>query len=75
MLIFFFVAFPPKQLRGFEKVFLQPGESKCVTFPLTRRDLSYWDVTIQNWVIPRPGIGVNVGSSSRKIKAQGYIYY
>ena len=67
------IPFPPKTLRGFEKVFLQPGQSKEVTFDLTRRDLSYWDVVRQNWVIPTPGIGVNVGASSRKIKAQGYI--
>jgi len=67
------IPFPPKTLRGFEKVFLRPGQSKKVTFELTRRDMSYWDVVRQNWVIPTPGIGINVGTSSRKIKAKGYI--
>lgn len=67
------IAFPPKTLRGFEKVFLRPGECKEVTFQLTRRDLSYWDVVRQNWVIPGPGVGVNVGTSSRQIKAQEFI--
>ena len=44
--------FPVKVLRGFEKVFLKQGETKRVEFSLTRRDLSYWDVTRQNWVMP-----------------------
>jgi beta-glucosidase len=35
---------PPKVLRGFEKIRLDPGQSKDVTFELTRRDISYWDV-------------------------------
>ncbi|THH04054.1 hypothetical protein EW145_g5804, partial [Phellinidium pouzarii] len=34
--------FPPKVLRGFEKIELEPGESKKVKIALTRRDLSYW---------------------------------
>ncbi|CAK4030678.1 glycoside hydrolase family 3 [Lecanosticta acicola] len=34
---------PLRVLRGFDKVSLQPGESKTVTFELTRRDISYWD--------------------------------
>ncbi|OLT33625.1 glycosyl hydrolase [Actinomadura sp. CNU-125] len=35
---------PPKQLKGFTKVTLEPGQSKTVTFPLSARDLSYWNV-------------------------------
>ncbi|KAK8087621.1 beta-glucosidase [Apiospora hydei] len=42
---------PPRQLRGFEKVPLRPGEEGVVTFELTRRDLSVWDVTRQAWVV------------------------
>ena len=59
---------PKNVLRGFEKIFLQPGESQTVEFPLTRRDLSYWDVNVQEWVIASEAIGVNVGFSSRDIK-------
>lgn len=68
------IDFPLHQLRGFEKVFLQPGETKEVTFELTRRDLSYWDVYKQNWALPSPGIGINVGRSSRKFEARGFVY-
>ncbi|KAF8534505.1 glycoside hydrolase family 3 protein [Trichophaea hybrida] len=68
------IPFPKRQLRGFQKVYLQPGESKEVKFELTRRDLSYWSVTRQNWVIPPPGFGFGVGASSRKIFSRAHIY-
>jgi beta-glucosidase-like glycosyl hydrolase len=42
---------PPKQLRGFEKVSVQPGQSTVVNFDLLRRDLSVWDTESQNWLI------------------------
>lgn len=59
---------PPKQLRGFEKVFLDAGASAIVTFELMRRDLSYWDTVMQDWVIPAGELGLSVGFSSRDIK-------
>ncbi|KAJ5231784.1 CAZyme family GH3 [Penicillium citrinum] len=62
---------PPRQLRGFEKVNLQPGKSELVTFELSRRDLSYWDSTMQKWVVPAGTFRVYVGASSRDIRQQG----
>jgi beta-glucosidase len=62
---------PPKQLRGFEKVFLEVGASSIVTFDLMRRDLSYWDIVAQDWVIPAGEIGLSVGFSSRDISFTG----
>ncbi|QQK47671.1 putative beta-glucosidase L [Penicillium digitatum] len=62
---------PPKQLRGFQKLNLQPGEPGTATFELTRRDLSYWDVPIQKWVVPSGIFTVYVGSSSRDIRENG----
>ncbi|KAF3352559.1 Cytosolic Fe-S cluster assembly factor NBP35 [Verticillium dahliae VDG1] len=66
-------ATPPKQLRGFAKLKLAAGESGTVTFPLRRKDLSYWDVTSQNWIVPQGTIGVKVGASSRDIRLEGEI--
>jgi beta-glucosidase len=60
-------------LRGFEKVSLQPGQSTVVNFDLTRRDLSYWSVFQQEWVIAGGEIGVSVGLSSRDFKASSSI--
>ncbi|KAG7138834.1 Beta-glucosidase cel3A like protein [Verticillium longisporum] len=66
-------ATPSKQLRGFAKLKLAAGESGTVTFPLRRKDLSYWDVTSQNWIVPQGTIGVKVGASSRDIRLEGEI--
>jgi hypothetical protein len=66
------VDYPVKVLRGFEKVFLEPGESKSVHFNLTRRDLSYWDTLQQNWVMPVRKITITVGASSRDLKLTGW---
>ncbi|KAF4213854.1 hypothetical protein CNMCM5878_009916 [Aspergillus fumigatiaffinis] len=64
-------ATPPKQLRGFQKMMLQPGKMGRATFELTRRDLSYWDVQQQKWVVPSGTFKVYVGSSSRDIREEG----
>jgi len=60
---------PLQVLRGFEKVHLEPGETKKVFFSLKRRDLSYWDIVVQDWVVPKGDIKLSVGFSSRDIKA------
>ncbi|KAH0847529.1 hypothetical protein AYO21_01437 [Fonsecaea monophora] len=59
---------PSSVLRGFDKIWLEPGESQTTSFPLTRRDLSYWDVKQQEWVISRGSFVVNVGFSSRDLR-------
>lgn len=58
---------PAKQLRGFEKQVTQPGSTQSVTFNLTRRDLSTWDVVNQNWLLQKGAYDIYVGSSSRDL--------
>lgn len=58
---------PVRVLRGFEKIYLEPGARQTVSFPLTRRDVSSWDVESQNWRIPEGNISVHVGFSSRDL--------
>lgn len=68
------VDFPVKVLRGFEKIDIEGGGNKRkeVSFELTRRDLSYWDVRRQNWVLPTKGeFTVRVGFSSRDLPLEG----
>ncbi|KAL2812747.1 glycoside hydrolase superfamily [Aspergillus granulosus] len=62
---------PPKQLRGFSKINLMPGESGQAVFELRRRDVSYWDVASQKWVVPTGTFQIYVGSSSRDIRLTG----
>ena len=64
------VDFPVRVLRGFEKVELEVEESRVVEVQLTRKDLSYWSVWRQNWVMPEGTFTVSVGRSSRDLKAQ-----
>ncbi|KAH8689240.1 putative beta-glucosidase G [Phaeosphaeriaceae sp. PMI808] len=59
-----------RALRGFEKVFLKPNEERTVEFLLKRRDLSYWDVVSQRWLIPTGQFEVQMGFSSRDFKAK-----
>lgn len=62
---------PVKALRGFDKIMLDCGESKTVTFDLARRDISHWDVVTQQWTIGSGAVQVMAGFSSRDIKATG----
>ncbi|KAL6791721.1 glycoside hydrolase family 3 protein [Trichoderma sp. SZMC 28012] len=62
---------PAKQLRGFEKPFLQPNETQSVTFHLTRRDLSVWSVERQKWQLQKGNYKFYVGSSSRRLPLNG----
>ena len=55
---------PPRQLKGFQKVTLKPGQSTTVHFTLTGQDLSYWDDAANGWVLPDGTFGVYVGDSS-----------
>jgi beta-glucosidase len=64
---------PPKQLRGFHKIFLSPKISEVVHFELTKRDLSVWDVVSQSWVIQEGEYKIFVGASSRDIRLKGVV--
>jgi beta-glucosidase len=62
---------PPKELKGFAKVELQPGESREVTFTLDPRALSFYDPLRKAWVAEPGEFLVLVGASSRDIRLQG----
>ncbi len=61
---------PPKQLKGFQKVFLQPGQTQTVSFSLTPQEYSYWDVNAHNWLVQNGTYQVMLGDSSRNILQQ-----
>lgn len=64
---------PVRQLRGFEKPFLNASQSATVSFGLTRRDLSVWDVVAQNWKLQSGTYTISVGSSSRDLPLVGTV--
>jgi beta-glucosidase len=65
------VARPPKELKGFAKIALAPGETSTVTLTLDRASLAYWDDVQHAWVAEAGAFEVLVGSSSRNIRARG----
>lgn len=54
---------PVKELKGFAKVFLNPGETQAVNITLNRRDLSFWDTKTNNWLAEEGEFKVLLGSS------------
>ncbi len=59
---------PTHELKGFERVELQPGESKTVHFSLDRSAFSYWSPERKDWVVDPGAFEVQVGASSRDIR-------
>ena len=62
---------PAKELKGFAKVMLQPGETRHVTIPLDTRSLAYWDVAGKQWKADAGKFQVLVGTSSADIVLKG----
>jgi beta-glucosidase len=60
---------PEKELKGFAKVQLEPGERKTVTLTLARDALAYYDDLAHEWVAEAGAFEVLVGASSRDIRA------
>jgi beta-glucosidase len=64
------LARPAKELKGFAKVSLAPGETTTVTLTLDRQALAFWDDAQQAWLAEAGQFEVLVGSSSEDIKAR-----
>jgi beta-glucosidase len=64
---------PPIQLKGFEKVQLNPGESKTVNLKLDQHSFSYWSVQSHAWKVAPGTFQVMVGDSSAHTPLKGTI--
>lgn len=62
---------PPKQLEGFARVDLQPGQSATVSFPLTQANLQYWNASTNAWAVSTGNYTVSVGDSDRNLPLTG----
>jgi beta-glucosidase len=58
---------PVRELKGFEKVLLQPGESRDVSFTLDKRSFAYWNKAIHDWHVETGAFTIEVGDSSRNL--------
>ena len=57
---------PFKDLKGFDKVLLTPGETKSLNLSLKAEDLAYYDVDRKKWIVENIDYTIYVGPSSRK---------
>ena len=64
---------PVRELKGFEKVELQPGESKEVSFVLDKRAFAYWNTDLGDWHVETGEFTIEVGQSSRDIDVCGTV--
>ncbi|HUA59754.1 MAG TPA: glycoside hydrolase family 3 C-terminal domain-containing protein [Verrucomicrobiae bacterium] len=64
---------PTKELVGFQKVQLQPGETRHVHVGLSERSFSHWDVDTHSWKVTPGAYRILVGASSRDIQLQGQV--
>ena len=58
---------PVKELRGFEKIELEPGEEKTVTFTLAKRAFAYYRTDISDWYVESGDYTIMAAKSSRDI--------
>jgi len=69
------VARPPRELKGFARVELAPGERREVDFVLGHRDLAFFDETAHAWTVEPGSFEVEVGASSRDARLrQEFVY-
>lgn len=60
-------------LRGFRKIEIPHGSTQEFAIDLSRRDLSRWDVTSQQWLLPNGTTTILVGASSADIRASAIL--
>ncbi len=66
---------PIKELKGFDKIEIEPGKKKTVKFQLNKRDFSYYDLIERCWKAEDGDFKILIGSSSRDIRLEGTFTY
>jgi beta-glucosidase len=64
---------PVEELRGFQRIRLQSGETQTVVFNLPAGKLAFWDETTHAFVVEPGWVSVMVGASSSDIRLKGHI--
>ena len=64
---------PVRELKGFAKVALAPGESKEVSLTLDKRSFAVWNTEIHDWFVESGEYGIWVGDSSRSLPLYGTV--
>lgn len=64
---------PHLELKGFERVHIEPGAEKSVVMELAPRDLAYWDAARHVWRVEKEAVRVLAGGSSDKLPVQATV--
>lgn len=64
------VSRPVRELKGFQKVSLTPGEEKKITFQLDKRAFAYYEEKIHDWFVESGSYRIEIGASSRDIRLE-----
>ncbi len=64
---------PLKDLRGFRRLTLRPGEKRTVTMSLPAASIAFWDSTAHHWTVERDSLRLQVGASSSDIRLEKFI--
>lgn len=64
---------PDKELKGFEKIELDVGEEKTVTFVLDKRAFAYYNTKIKDWYVENGGFEILIGKSSQQIVLKAFV--
>lgn len=65
---------PVRELKGFEKISLMPGESRKVSFVLDGRAFAYYSTEISDWYVPSGDYRVQIGASSRDLRLEKTVH-
>ena len=64
---------PYRELKAFQKVMLEPGESKTVTLSIDRKSLAFWDVGTHDWAVNPGSFTLLIGNSAQNVQCKGSI--
>ena len=64
---------PPKELKAFARVALEPGEARDVTLTLEPRAFAYWDVNAKQWSVVAGAYGIVAGGSASDVGARSSV--
>ncbi|HUZ16814.1 MAG TPA: glycoside hydrolase family 3 C-terminal domain-containing protein, partial [Spirochaetia bacterium] len=65
---------PVRELKGFQKISLDPGESAEVVFSLDKRSFAFWDEDLGDWRVESGEFRIWVGASSRDLRSSATVF-
>jgi beta-glucosidase len=66
---------PNRELKGFDKVFLEPSESTTISIPLDSRSFSYFNTDVNDWIIENGEYELQIGASLTDIRLKQTVSY